>query len=151
MSQEDYEFVCRVRDGDVERNWNEIPAKAASEKNGGETELARFNYYDGKNPGWPEQILRAEYGWALQHIEDMRNDERSQAERIERLRVRTLGDQEIVIHFEFGQPVDEHERRDVTACLANLFQQLKYVSLEPSPDDQPDSPVSAIPTDDLDD
>ncbi len=83
MSQEDYEFVCRVRDGDVERNWNEIPAKAASEKNGGETELARFNYYDGKNPGWPEQILRAEYGWALQHIEDMRNDERSQAERIE--------------------------------------------------------------------
>ena len=73
------------------------------------------------------------------------------SDRIERLRVRTLGDQEIVIHFEFGQPVDEHERRDVTACLANLFQQLKYVSLEPSPDDQPDSPVSAIPTDDLDD
>jgi len=83
MSQEDYELVCRVRDGDVERDWNQIPQAAASEKNNGETELARFNYYDGKNPGWPEQILRAEYGWALQHIEGMRNDTRSQAERIE--------------------------------------------------------------------
>lgn len=83
MSQEDYELVCKVRDGDVERDWNEIPADKGYEKNSGETELARFNYYDGKNPQWPEQILRAEYGWALQNIDAMRSDPRSRAERIE--------------------------------------------------------------------
>ncbi len=83
MSPEDYQLACRVRDGDVERDWNEIPPDKGAEKNGGETELARFNYYDGKNPSWPEQILSAEYGWALRHIEAMRNDRRSQAERIE--------------------------------------------------------------------
>jgi len=83
LSQGDYELVCRVRDGDVERDWNEIPGNAANEKNGGETELARFNYYDGKNPGWPEQILRAEYGWSLQHLQNMRDDDRSRSERIE--------------------------------------------------------------------
>ena len=74
MSQEDYELVCTVRDGDVERDWNEIPADKGSEKNSGETELARFNYYDGKNPQWPEQILRAEYGWALQNIDAIGSD-----------------------------------------------------------------------------
>ena len=82
MSQEDYELICQVRAGDVERDWNQIPENAASEKNQGETELARFNYYDGKNPDWPEQILRAEYNWALERLAALRNDERSREERI---------------------------------------------------------------------
>ena len=83
LAPRDYELVCRVREGDVERDWNEIPPAKGSEKNSGETELARFNYYDGKNPGWPEQILRAEYEWALENIALMHGDPRSTAELIE--------------------------------------------------------------------
>ena len=64
-----------MRDGDVERDWNDVGI-ALGEKNWGNTEFARFQYYDGKNPGWPEQILRAEYQQALETYETMRADER---------------------------------------------------------------------------
>ena len=76
MAREDYELITQVRDGDVERNWNEV-GPALGEKNWGNTEFARFQYYDGKNPDWPEQILRAEYQYALATYEAMRVDERS--------------------------------------------------------------------------
>ena len=52
-------------------------AIGVTRKNGGETEFARFQYYDGKNPGWPEKILAAEYGWALEAYDRMRLDSRS--------------------------------------------------------------------------
>jgi len=76
MAREDYELVTQIRDGDVERDWNDV-GPALGEKNNGETELARFQYYDGKNPGWPEQILRAEYQSALETYEEMLADERT--------------------------------------------------------------------------
>jgi hypothetical protein len=76
MRQEDYELITQVRDGDVERDWNELGT--LGEKNWGNTEFARFQYYDGRNPGWPEQILAAEYQQALDTYESMRTDERSQ-------------------------------------------------------------------------
>ena len=82
MAQEDYELITLVRDGDVERDWNDV-GTALGEKNWGNTEFARFQYYDGKNPGWPEQILRAEYQQALETYETMRADERSPLEIIE--------------------------------------------------------------------
>ena len=55
MSREDYDIICRVRDGDKERDWNkeEIGAVRAEWY----SEYSRFQYYDGKNPDWPEKAL----------------------------------------------------------------------------------------------
>ena len=51
MDPQDYELITRVRSGDVERDWNHVMFEA--EKNDGNTEYGRFQYYDGKNPDWP--------------------------------------------------------------------------------------------------
>ncbi len=45
------------------RDWNNPPV--LGEKSYADTELARFQYYDGKNPDWPMKILQAEYQNAL--------------------------------------------------------------------------------------
>ena len=79
MSQEDYELIAHVRDGEVERDWNDV-GSVLGEKNGGSTEFARFQYCDGKNPDWPEKILSAEYQQALETFEQMRTDERTHLE-----------------------------------------------------------------------
>ena len=76
MSSEDYELITRIRDGEVERDWNEIGDRGG-EKNGGETEFARFQYYDGLNPDWPEKILSAEYRWAMEAFDKIRLDDRT--------------------------------------------------------------------------
>ncbi len=81
MAREDYELITSVRDGEVERDWNEVGAQLG-EKNRGQTEFARFQYYDGKNPDWPEKILRAEYQHALEKFQEMRLDERTHYEMI---------------------------------------------------------------------
>ena len=81
MSQEDYELITHIRDGEVERDWNEVTPNL-NEKNGGQNEFARFQYYDGKNPDWPEKILSAEYEHALAIYEQIRIDERSHQEMI---------------------------------------------------------------------
>ena len=86
MKQEDYELITQVRDGDVERDWNDV-GSALGEKNWGNTEFARFQYYDGRNPGWPEQILRAEYQNALGTYEEMLADERGPLEIISTNRI----------------------------------------------------------------
>ena len=59
MAQEDYDLIVRIRDTDKMRDWNHAPV--LGEKSYADTELARFQYYDGKNPDWPEKILQAEY------------------------------------------------------------------------------------------
>ena len=76
MSTEDYELITRIRDGEVERDWNEIGDRGG-EKNGGETEFARFQYYDGLNPDWPEKILSAEYRWAVEAFDKIRLNDRT--------------------------------------------------------------------------
>ena len=78
MSKQDYQIATWIRDNDAKRNWNDIGT--LYEKNNGETDFARFNYYDGKNPTWPEDVLRAEYGFALKPHEDMRTDNRTAME-----------------------------------------------------------------------
>ena len=82
MSAEDYELITTVRAGEVERDWCEVGARGG-EKNGGETEFARFQYYDGQNPDWPEKILSAEYKWVLEAFEKIRLDDRDIREIIE--------------------------------------------------------------------
>ena len=74
MDPQDYELITRVRAGDVERDWNHVMFEA--EKNNGNTEHGRFQYYDGKNPDWPQKILDAEYEGALAMFEATRNDTR---------------------------------------------------------------------------
>ena len=74
MDPQDYELITRVRTGDVERDWNHVMFEA--EKNNGDTEYGRFQYYDGKNPDWPQKILDAEYEGALAMFEATRNDTR---------------------------------------------------------------------------
>jgi len=81
MAAADYELITHVRAGEVERDWNEVGDRLG-EKNRGETEFARFQYYDGKNPDWPEKILTAEYQQALETFEQIRLDERTPHEMI---------------------------------------------------------------------
>ena len=82
MSREDYELIERVRAGEVERDWDSV-GEISSEKNGGQTEFARFQYYDGKNPDWPEKILSAEAEWSMQVYDEMRKDTRTPIERLQ--------------------------------------------------------------------
>ena len=77
LSPEDHALIAQVRAGERERDWNEVPSEG--EKNAGNTEFARFQYYDGRNPSWPEDILRAEYQLAVETLEAMRRDERDAA------------------------------------------------------------------------
>ena len=76
MDQQDYEFITSIRDQDVRRDWNEIGDRLG-EKNSGETEFSRFQYYDGKNPDWPMKILSAEYNEAITKYEEMMEDDRA--------------------------------------------------------------------------
>ena len=75
MSQEDYDIIVRVRDGDKERDWNEEeigPARAEWY-----SEYSRFQYYDGKNPNWPEKALGLQYQRALETYHKMEADTRT--------------------------------------------------------------------------
>ena len=75
MSQEDYDIIVRVRDGDRTRDWNkeEIGAVRAEWY----SEYSRFQYYDGKNPDWPEKALALQYDEALRAYHTMENDTRT--------------------------------------------------------------------------
>jgi hypothetical protein len=74
MSEEDYGIIDRVRSGDVMNDWNEV--EVYGEKGNGNTERARFNYYDGKNPDWPMKALSADYQNAQNTIEQITGDNR---------------------------------------------------------------------------
>lgn len=79
LSQADYELMARIREGDIERDWNQVidtPEKN-QQINDGHQNMARFNYYDGMNPGWPEQILKSDYNLAMETYEKQRTDDRN--------------------------------------------------------------------------
>ncbi|MEE3334871.1 MAG: hypothetical protein VX255_00640 [Candidatus Latescibacterota bacterium] len=76
MADEDRELIDSIRERDTERDWNDVDV-SMGEKNRGQTELPRFQYYQGRNPGWPEQILRAEYAAALKSYRQMVDDDRT--------------------------------------------------------------------------
>ncbi|MFH1569458.1 MAG: hypothetical protein ABIL09_15790 [Gemmatimonadota bacterium] len=81
MAPEDRELIVRVRDQEVERDFNEV-GSFPHEKNRGETEWARFQYYEGLNPDWPRKILTAEHAHAQSLYEAMRADARTHLEMI---------------------------------------------------------------------
>ena len=74
MDPGDFERIKRLRDGDMERGWNQVGSRG--DGRGGESEYARFQYYDNKNPNWPEKIMRAELNYVLTATEGMRRDSR---------------------------------------------------------------------------
>ncbi len=74
MAPEDYDLIVQIREKERQRDWNEVPV--VGEKNYGDTELARFQYYDGKNPDWPEKALRADYQNVLKALEMIQNETR---------------------------------------------------------------------------
>ena len=73
MDARDYELITRLRAGEKESDWNEV--EVAGDRSSGNLE-ARFNYYDGINPDWPEKRLQAEYQYVLGMYEFMRHDSR---------------------------------------------------------------------------
>ena len=73
MAPRDYELITRVRDGERESDWNQV--EVAGDRSSGNLE-ARFQYYDGQNPDWPEKTLQAEYHYVQAMYEFMRSDPR---------------------------------------------------------------------------
>ena len=73
MDARDYELITRLRAGEKESDWNEV--EVAGDRSSGNLE-ARFNYYNGINPDWPEKRLQAEYQYVLGMYEFMRRDSR---------------------------------------------------------------------------
>jgi hypothetical protein len=74
MSQDDYKLFASIRDAAVDKDWNEIVG--GSDKGAGDPEHARFQYYDGRNPDWPESVIRNEYDHVAKLFEAMRQDNR---------------------------------------------------------------------------
>jgi hypothetical protein len=81
MSKEDYEIIDRLREGDKERDWNEVTFHG-DRRADWETEYSRFQYYDGKNPDWPEKALTAQYQQAVDAYESLKADDRDAAQLI---------------------------------------------------------------------
>ncbi len=74
MAPEDYELFAMLREGERESDWNRVDSER--DRRSGNSEYARFQYYDGQNPDWPEAILRAEYQHVVAMVEAMRSDPR---------------------------------------------------------------------------
>ena len=85
LAPQDYELMVRIRAGDVERDWNQI--RDDGDKNvqtqDGHQNMARFNYYDGKNPQWPQCILESDYRQALRQHKAICAEDRSPQQMIE--------------------------------------------------------------------
>ncbi len=77
IDSKDYELITRLREGERETDWNAI--EVAGDRSSGNLE-ARFQYYDGQNPDWPEKRLQAEYQYVLAMFEFMRRDPRDVAQ-----------------------------------------------------------------------
>jgi hypothetical protein len=58
LSDDDRSLIEQLRAGDVQRDWNAV--RPAGDRRAQESEYARFQFYNGANPGWPESILQAE-------------------------------------------------------------------------------------------
>ena len=86
MSGEDRDLIKKVRDADPERDWNLVDSEGADFYSG-KLEYSRFQYYEGQNPRWPEETLRAELDGALKTYDEMMSDNRDAATIIEDNRV----------------------------------------------------------------
>ena len=76
MDPGDYELIQRLREGDKKRDWNHVEACGEKNNQEGNSEYARFQFYDGDNPDWPDKIMRAELQYVLATLGSMRGDVR---------------------------------------------------------------------------
>jgi hypothetical protein len=75
FSEEDRATIIELREGDKERDWNEVTFHG-DERADWQTEYSRFQYYEGLNPDWPEKALTAQYQQALDRHERLMADDR---------------------------------------------------------------------------
>ena len=78
MSERDRGTIARLRDGDPQRQWNDVSSQR--DRRSGDAEYARFQYYDGLNPNWPLDIQDAELRFVTVMLQAMRQDPRDTRE-----------------------------------------------------------------------
>ena len=70
-----------------------------------DSEYSRFQYYDGKNPNWPEKTLSLQYQVALENYHTMENDDRTVPEILrDNQEPRNAVFTKILTHVMFGSP-----------------------------------------------
>ena len=74
MSAADRALIERLREGDPGGDWNHM--ESLPDRRNQQAERGRFQYYDGRNPDWPERVLGAELAWCESHFERIRAEER---------------------------------------------------------------------------
>ena len=76
MEPRDYELLERLREGDRAGDWNQVDSFGEKNNREGDSEYARFQYYDGRNPDWPEQVMRGELAYVEETAQVIRADSR---------------------------------------------------------------------------
>lgn len=80
MDPRDYDIVERLREGDVEMDWTDLTPDYHNSTDAryriDDGERARFQYYDGQNGDWPEQVMGSEQRSVHRILEEMRVDSR---------------------------------------------------------------------------
>ena len=83
MERRDYELIERLRAGDREGDWNRLDSFGEKNNREGDSEYSRFQYYDGRNPDWPVQVMRGELRYVQETAEAIRADSRGVAAIVE--------------------------------------------------------------------
>ncbi|MBM3935044.1 MAG: hypothetical protein FJ319_12220 [SAR202 cluster bacterium] len=103
QSKEDYQIITHIRDNDRRRDWNKSLITAPRAE--WDTEYSRFQFYDGKNPSWPENALSVNYQWAVEMHQRMANDARTVDQIIkDNLEPRNAVYTKILTQIMFGAP-----------------------------------------------
>ena len=76
MERRDYELIERLRDGDRQGDWNRLDSFGEKNNREGDSEYSRFQYYDGRNPEWPAQVMRGELRYVRETTAAIRADSR---------------------------------------------------------------------------
>ena len=74
MSAADRGLIEGLREGEPGGDWNHV--ESLPDRRSQQAERGRFQYYDGRNPDWPERVLGAELAWCESHLERIRAEER---------------------------------------------------------------------------
>jgi len=74
MGAADRALIEQLREGERQRDWNRV--EPSPDRRQQVAEYPRFQYYDGRNPSWPERILQAEHLYAQAFLAKIRVDSR---------------------------------------------------------------------------
>ena len=76
MDPRDRALIERLRQGERDRDWNQV--EVSGDRTQGNLE-ARYQYYEGRNPDWPEAVQQADYNYLQGLFEFIANDPRDAA------------------------------------------------------------------------